>query len=135
MKYYEGDKYHYYEAFTYPYQDSYGNSTSGFGEWVKKNFTQETAYESMCAQLESRAKEIKNNLGKVYDELPQSIKEALIDLNYNKGLPKITGNKKLMKALKKGNYSEVVAELKYVHSGKSKAVKKKLNRFTFFSFL
>ena len=64
-------------------------------------------------------------MGKVYDELPQSIKEALIDLNYNKGLPKITGNKKLMKALKKGNYSEVVAELKYVHSGKSKAVKKK----------
>ncbi|MBR5555358.1 LysM peptidoglycan-binding domain-containing protein [bacterium] len=125
MKYYEGDKYHYYEAFTYPYQDSYGNYTSGFGEWVKKNFTQETAYESMCAQLESRAKEIKNNLGKIYDELPQSIKEALIDLNYNKGLPKITGNKKLMKALKKGDYSEVVAELKYVHSGKSKAVKKK----------
>lgn len=125
MRYYEGDANYYYEAYTNSYNDNYNNATNGFGKLSKHATTQEDAYKDLCKELEARAKEIKNNLKDTYDKLPASIKEALIDLNYNKGLPKITENKKLMNALQKGNYADAIAEMKYVYSGRSDAKKSK----------
>lgn len=121
MRYYEGDTNYYYEAITNSYKDGYNNTTNGFGKLSKHVTTQEEAYKDMCNELEKRANEIKRNLKGTYDKLPASIKEGLIDLNYNKGLPKITKNKKLLEALKNGNYATAIAEMKYVYSGKNNA--------------
>ncbi len=121
MRYYEGDNNYYYEAFTNSYKDGYNNTTNGFGRLSKHVTTQEEAYKDMCNELENRSNELKRNLKDTYDKLPTSIKEGLIDLNYNKGLSKITKNKKLMEALKSGNYATAIAEMKYVYSGKSNA--------------
>ena len=126
MKYYEGDRYHYYEAITTPYKDKFGTWTNGFGELSDKLTTQEAAYKKLAANIEAYAGEVENLLNRrigkgTYDALPNSIKEALIDLNYNKGLSKISGNKVLMDALKNKDYSKVVANLAYVYSGKKGA--------------
>ncbi len=128
MKYYEGDRYYYYEAITTPYKDKYGSATCGFGELSNKPTTQLKAYESFCKKLEKYSAEVKNLLNRkigkgTYEGLPDSIKEALIDLNYNKGLNKISTNPDLMKALKSKDYSTVVKNLAYVYSGKSNAKK------------
>ena len=130
MKYYEGDRYHYYEAVTNPYRDKFNNWTCGFGTLTKKSLTQEQAYKIKCDTLKKYTDEVRNlvnaRIGKnYYNELPNSIKEGLIDLCYNKGLPKISQNKRLLQALKTKDYSTVVAELKYVYSGSSKADKSK----------
>lgn len=129
LKYFEGDRNYYYEAYTTPYQDKFKNWTHGFGELGKKKVTQEQAYEGMCKKLEQASKEVKNVLNKriadgTYESLPNSIKEVLIDLCYNKGLPKITQNAALMQAIKSKDYSGVIKNSVYLYSGKSGAEKK-----------
>ena len=129
LKYFEGDRNYYYEAYTTPYQDKFKNWTHGFGELGKKKVTQEQAYEGMCKKLEQASKEVKNVLNKriadgTYESLPNSIKEVLIDLCYNKGLPKITQNAALMQAIKTKDYSGVIKNSVYLYSGKSGAEKK-----------
>lgn len=129
IKYYEGDKNYYYEAFTSSYKDKFGTSTYGFGELGKKNVTQKQAYEGLCKKLKQTSKEVKNvlnnRIGKgTYEALPSSIKEVLIDLCYNKGLPKISQNAALMQAIKTKDYSGVIKNSVYLYSGKSNAVKK-----------
>ena len=128
LKYYEGDKYYYYEAITTPYKDTYGNWTCGFGELTNKPRTQETAYKHLGETIEQYAGEVKRLLNarigkKTYENLPNSIKEGLIDLCYNKGLSKISQNKTLMNALKNKDYSTVIDNLDYVYSGKTNAEK------------
>ena len=129
LKYFEGDRNYYYEAYTTPYQDKFKNWTHGFGELGKKTVTQKQAYEGMCKKLEQASKEVKNVLNKriadgTYEALPNSIKEVLIDLCYNKGLPKITQNAALMQAIKSKDYSGVIKNSVYLYSGKSGAEKK-----------
>ena len=128
LKYFEGDRNYYYEAYTTPYQDKFKNWTHGFGELGKKKVTQKQAYEGMCKKLEQASKEVKNVLNKriadgTYEALPNSIKEVLIDLCYNKGLPKITQNAVLMQAIKSKDYSGVIKNSVYLYSGKSGAEK------------
>lgn len=129
LKYFEGDRNYYYEAYTTPYQDKFKNWTYGFGELGKKKVTQKQAYEGLCKKLEQSSKEVKNVLNKriangTYEALPNSIKEVLIDLCYNKGLPKITQNAALMQAIKSKDYSGVIKNSVYLYSGKSGAEKK-----------
>ena len=129
MKYYEGDRNYYYEAFTAPYKDKFGNTTSGFGELSNKYMTQEKAYENLCKNLKSYTNEVRNflnnKIGKnTYEQLPNSIKEGLIDLCYNKGLGKISGNKDLINAVKENDYSKIISNLVYLYSGKTSADKK-----------
>lgn len=128
MKYYEGDRYYYYEAVTTPYKDKYGNNTCGFGELTDKPMTSQKAYETMCNKLATASSEVKNVLNKkigkgTYEALPNSIKEALIDLCYNKGLSKISTNSALLSAIKAKDYSGVIKNSVYVYSGRSDAEK------------
>ncbi len=128
MKYYEGDRYYYYEAITTPYKDKYGNNTCGFGELTDKPMTSQKAYETMCNKLATASSEVKNVLNKkigkgTYEALPNSIKEALIDLCYNKGLSKISTNSALLSAIKSKDYSGVIKSGVYVYSGRSDAEK------------
>ncbi len=128
IKYYEGDRNYYYEAITVPYQDRYGTYTCGFGELTNKPLSQEKAYELLCNKLEKYSDEVRRFLNKkigknTYENLPNSVKEGLIDLCYNKGLGSISKNNELLNAIKIKDYSKVVANLAYVHSGKTGASK------------
>ena len=129
LKYYEGDRYHYYEAITVPYSDTYHSKTVGFGELADKPRTQDAAYKKLGETIEQYAGEVKRLLNRrigknTYENLPQSVKEGLIDLCYNKGLSRISKNKELMNALKNNDYSTVINNLYYVYPGKTDAEKK-----------
>lgn len=126
MKYYEGDRNYYYEAYTTPYKDKFGTATSGFGELTNKYLTQEKAYENLCKKLKSYTNEVRNLLNKklgknTFENLPSSIKEGLIDLCYNKGLGAISKNADLINAVKTKDYSTAIAHLVCVYSGKTGA--------------
>lgn len=114
IRYYEGDSYHYYEANSVAYKDRGGSKTIGFGEWLQgKNTatcTQKDAYKKLSEHLKEHANYIKNKVGsKSYSEMPQSIKEALIDLSFNKGPGQI--GPKIKKAVEEKNWSEVIANI------------------------
>ena len=114
IRYYEGDSYHYYEANSVAYKDRGGSKTIGFGEWLQgKNtatYTQKDAYKKLSEHLKEHANYVKNKVGsKSYNTMPQSIKEALIDLSFNKGPGQI--GSKIKKAVAEKNWSEVIANI------------------------
>ena len=108
LKYYEGDKYHYYEAITVPYLDKFGTSTCGFGERTNEIRNQESAYENLIKHIEEHARYVKNIVGaETYNSLPLSIKEGLIDLSYNKGPKSISDNLNSRRPLKIMNMAKL----------------------------
>lgn len=119
IRYYEGDRNHYYETVSVSYRDIGGNKTVGFGEYIKDDNdmiltrTQNQGYKKLVGHIEEQARYLKNKIGKeAYDSMPISIKEALIDLSFNKGITKI--GPKIKEAIKNKNWSEVVKNLKVV---------------------
>lgn len=124
LKYYEGDSNNLYEAHSQEFDDGYGNTTRGFGATNDESVNQKNAYQKMCKDLEHRAKEIKKFLNKevgngTYDSLPSSIKEGLVDLCYNSGLATFKNSPKLLNAIKKKDYSNVIANLATVYARKN----------------
>ncbi len=118
IRYYEGDSEHYYEAVSVAYKDKGGHKTVGFGEWLRNSktatTTQAKAYERLSEHIEEHAKYVRNKVGKkAYDSMPKSIKEALIDLSFNKGPDKI--GKIIKSAVAQNNWSEVVANIHCVN--------------------
>ena len=122
LKYYEGDRYHYYEAITIPYEDKFQTTTCGFGERTKEARTQESAYENLIKNIEEHAKYIKAYIGtEEYNNLPSSIKEGLIDLSYNKGPSAIKNNQALQQAIKTKDYAQIIKNMVYLTSGQKGA--------------
>ncbi len=117
LKYYEGDNHYYYEAKTTGYVDKYGTYTTGFGKTRQKTpMTQDKAYETLAKDIKEHAKYVENKVGKdTYKDLPSSVKEALIDLSFNKGPNKITSE--MVKALKSKDYAKAIPMLQYLYSG------------------
>ena len=118
IRYYEGDSEHYYESISVAYKDKGGNKTVGFGEWLRNSktatTTQAKAYERLSEHIEEHAKYIRRKVGKkAYNDMPQSIKEALIDLSFNKGPDKI--GKIIKSAIAKKDWSEVIANIHCVN--------------------
>lgn len=126
IRYYEGDNYHYYEPITLPYQDSGGTWTCGFGTQTKQPLTEEQAYAKLVENLEKYANDIKRYLNNnvqdgLWDSLPNSIKQGLLDLCYNKGLGTISSNQELKTALKNKDWSKVIKNLEYIKLKNSNA--------------
>jgi len=118
IRYYEGDNYHYYEPITLPYKDTGGTWTCGFGIQTKQPLSEEQAYEKLVRHLETFANDIKQYLNNnvqdgLWETLPNSIKQGLLDLCYNKGLGTISGNNELTTALKDKDWSKVIKNLEY----------------------
>ena len=119
IRYYEGDNNHYYETVSVSYRDIGGNKTVGFGEYIDDNNdklltrTQNQGYKNLVKHIEEHVVYLKNKIGKeTYNSMPNSIKEALIDLSFNKGPGQI--GPKIKEAIKNKNWSEVVKNLKVV---------------------
>ena len=126
VKYYEGDFENCYEAKLETYKDKFNKKTKGFGCTSKlvSIKTQEQAYQQLEKDLinakEHAKNKIDNRLGKgTFDKLPLSIKEGIIDLSFNKGPDKVV-KPELLKAIKNNDYSAIVGNLYFVHSGEKK---------------
>lgn len=123
IKYYEGDSKHYYESFTSRYKDLNGKGTltGGFGSTRKTDIKSNLeGYQQLQADLVLHGKEVISKLGETnWKKLPSSIKEALIDLAFNKGLHEI--NKPvILNAIKKNDWSSIIPTLKEVKNKKGK---------------
>ena len=126
IKYYEGDPANYYEAKLETYNDKYNKKTKGFGCTNKlvSIKTQEQAYQQLEKDLTNAAEyaknKINNRLGKgTFEKLPLSIQEGLIDLSFNKGPDKVV-RQEILNGIKNKDYSAIVANLAYTHSGEKK---------------
>lgn len=125
LKYFEGDRNNNYEAHSGEFDDGYGNATRGFGATNDKSVNQKNAYEKMCKDIEQRSKDIKKFLNKkigkgTYENLPSSIKEALIDYCYNSGVGTLKKSPKLLDAIKNNNYTNMLANLATVYARNKK---------------
>ena len=126
IKFYEGDRNFYYEAFTGIYQDKTikQTDTNGFGSTLNlKIKTLDQAYLQLEKDLvkfnniAARTLNINLKLGNgFYESLPTSIREGLTDLCFNKGPGTIIKNKELVRALKNKDYSTIIWNLQYLYS-------------------
>ncbi len=113
IRYFEGDPNNNYEGMTSLYKDCAGVETNGFGvtgEDAKKIKTKADAYNKLSEKIFEHAGYVIKILGQdLYNQIPNSIKEALIDLSYNKGPKKITPE--IVNDLKNKNYVCVLTRL------------------------
>lgn len=108
-----------------PYRDKAGVLTIGIGHVVKKGdklkLTDAEVCELFAKDLLQVEEGLKGLLGsqKVYDRIPQGLKEALIDMTFNKGTAIIQKTPGLLYALKTGKYEAAVNKLTYNKSNKT----------------
>ena len=125
IKYYEGDRYHYYEPIGVKYKDAYNTATSGFGTLNTQGLSYNDGYTKLLNHLNNTVDEVKRNLGdENYNKLPASVKEGILDLCYCKGLPalmKVIDN--IKEAINSEDWATVIKNLDYVTSAKTTAKK------------
>ena len=140
IRYYEGDPENNYRAKS-SYNDRNRVRTYGYGivsasgnvknilvrngvTLPPKNETE--AYKAVIVYLrEISAPEIRDNLKKSridFDTLPNSIKEGLLDLHFNKGISSISANRTLKNALKSQNWAEVLKQMVVVRASSGTAI-------------
>ena len=98
------------------YRDNAGNLTIGIGHLWREGEPTELSDEEVCQQLAedlSKAeKELKKLLGAGnYAKLPQSLKEALLDMTFNKGAGIIKNTPGMVWALKNDRYDGAVCKM------------------------
>ncbi|MEE3349590.1 MAG: LysM peptidoglycan-binding domain-containing protein [Candidatus Gastranaerophilaceae bacterium] len=101
-----------------PYKDSNGVATIGIGHAVKSGEKQKLTDAEVCQlcvkDLLAAEDSIKHCIGKsAYEKLPQSVREALIDMVFNKGESVITKSEGLAYCLKTGKYEAAINKMTY----------------------
>lgn len=97
-----------------PYIDDEGNETIGIGHVLKKGEKRNLSNKEVLELFVNDMLKMEENLWSVmgskknYDKLPQSIKEALLDMTFNKGTAIIEDTKGLTWALKQGRYEAAI---------------------------
>lgn len=97
-----------------PYIDDAGNRTIGIGHVVKKGEKTRLSNREVLELFVNDMLKMEENLWSVlggkknYDKLPQSIKEALLDMTFNKGTAIIEDTKGLVWTLKSGKYEAAI---------------------------
>jgi GH24 family phage-related lysozyme (muramidase) len=108
-----------------PYIDRAGVKTIGIGHVVKAGESQKLSNTQVCELCANDLLKMEDNLvailggQKNYDKLPQAIKEALLDMVFNKGISII--EKGLLYCLKNGKYEAAINKMtnnKSVKTGK-----------------
>lgn len=100
-----------------PYRDDEGNLTIGIGHLYKagekKNLTNKEVLELFVNDMLKMEENLWDVMGgkKNYDKLPQSIKEALLDMTFNKGTAIIEDTEGLVWALKNGKYEAAICKM------------------------
>lgn len=97
-----------------PYKDKNGVLTIGIGHVVKKGEPKELTNAQVCELCAKDLLKMEENLctllggQKNYDRLPQSLKEALLDMTFNKGTAIIEKSEGLLFCLKSGKYEAAI---------------------------
>lgn len=97
-----------------PYKDKNGVLTIGIGHVVKKGEPQKLTNAQVCELCAKDLLKMEENLctllggQKNYDKLPQSMKEALLDMTFNKGTAIIEKTEGLLYCLKTGKYEAAI---------------------------
>ena len=97
-----------------PYKDKAGVLTIGIGHVLKKGDPHELSNQQVCELCAKDLLKMEENLKvllggqKNYDRLPQSMKEALLDMTFNKGTAIIEKTPGLLYCLKTGKYEAAI---------------------------
>lgn len=100
-----------------PYRDDEGHLTIGIGHLVKKGDKTTLSNKEVLELFVNDMLKMEENLWDVmggkknYDKLPQSIKEALLDMTFNKGTAIIEKSPGLVWALKNGKYEAAICKM------------------------
>ena len=100
-----------------PYTDDEGNPTIGIGHVVKSGDKTKLTNKEVLELFVNDMLKMEENLWTVmggkqnYDKLPQSIKEALLDMTFNKGTAIIEKSPGLVWALKNGKYEAAICKM------------------------
>lgn len=100
-----------------PYLDDEGHRTIGIGHVLKpgdkQNLTDKEAIELFVNDMLKMEENLWHVMGskKNYDKLPQSIKEALLDMTFNKGTAIIENSEGLVYNLKNGKYEAAINKM------------------------
>jgi GH24 family phage-related lysozyme (muramidase) len=100
-----------------PYVDGAGVRTIGIGHVVKPGESQKLTNAQVCELCAKDLLKMEDNLvvllggQKNYDKLPQAIKEALLDMTFNKGPAIIENSNGLLYCLKNGKYEAAINKM------------------------
>jgi len=135
MRYYEGDSKNNYKAKERKFKDLEGKGTTTYGYGITqlpKNLgklktpkNEKEAYDVLMLYLDKVSyTETKNMFRQQWKNFPQSLKEALIDFNFNKGTPILNKKKNaIINAYNNNDWATLLKNLVYVYPGASKAEK------------
>lgn len=107
-----------------PYKDDAGVWTIGIGHVLKAGEPRQLNNEQVCSLLAKDLLAVEDNLKaylgeKKYNDLPQPLKEALLDMVFNKGLDIIEKTEGLKYCLKEGKYEAAINKFTHVKSTKT----------------
>ena len=102
-----------------PYKDKAGVLTIGIGHVVKKGDKTKLTDAEVCELCAKDLMKVEDNLSvllggrKVYEKLPQALKEALLDMTFHKGTKIIEETPGLLYCLKSGKYEAAINKFTY----------------------
>lgn len=117
-----------------PYTDDAGVKTIGIGHVVKKKDSQNLSNAEVCHLLAKDLLKAEENfvavLGsqKAYDRIPQGLKEAVLDLTFNKGIVNDESFKKLVYCLRNQKWEASINQLVFNKSTTTKKEMSGLNK-------
>lgn len=109
-----------------PYKDRAGVLTIGIGHVLKKGEPRQLTNKQVCELCANDLLKMEENLKvllggqKNYDKLPQSMKEALLDMTFNKGTSIIEDTPGLLYCLKSGKYEAAINKFTNIKSSTTK---------------
>jgi lysozyme len=107
------------------YQDSLGIWTIGVGHNIQEKGISDRVMDLMLEEdLQEAIDEVKRNVS-FFTEMPEQVQEALVNLSFNMGIPRLMQFKKTLAYIQEGDYKKAANELldsRYAHQVGYRAV-------------
>jgi len=92
------------------YDDHLGNPTIGVGRLLSRGITETTAMQMLEEDIDIVLNELKEKLP-WFDEMPERVQEALVDLGFNLGVPRLMKFELTLGFLQKRKFVDAAEEL------------------------
>jgi lysozyme len=93
------------------YQDSLGIWTIGVGHNIQEKGISDRVMDLMLEEdLQEAIDEVKRNVS-FFTEMPEQVQEALVNLSFNMGIPRLMQFKKTLAYLREGDFTSAASEL------------------------
>ena len=96
----------------YPYTDTVGKLTIGTGHNLTDNGISRQVAELLLKEDITIAQNALKNIFDNFEELPINVQNALTDMMFNMGKPRFLGFKKMIAAVKQGDFKEASRQAK-----------------------